>query len=72
MMPENDTMQVEKTKRVKRVKKPQSEKQKLASASNTWFQHLREYREANPDVSYKQAMVDASPSWKEKKAQKSE
>lgn len=64
----NHNMEVLKPKREKRVKRPQSEAQKMASQNNGWFAHLREYREQNPDVTYKQAMRDASPSWKEKKA----
>ena len=32
---------------------------KSARKPNAWLDHVREYRGANPDVSYKQAMVNA-------------
>lgn len=63
---------VSKVKKEKRVKRPQSDAQKKASENNPWFAHLREYREKNPNMSYKQAMQEASPSYKGKKAGKDE
>ena len=35
-----------------------------ARKPNAWLDHVREYRSANPEVSYKQAMVNAKASYK--------
>ena len=43
---------------------PASAEPKSARKPNAWLDHVREYRSTNPEVSYKQAMVNAKASYK--------
>lgn len=53
--------------RVKKEKRKHTPAQQEAHKNNKWIAHLREYRESNPEFSYKEAMQAARPSWAEKK-----
>lgn len=50
-----------KTRAPKKEKAPKKERKK--GEPNKWQLHVKSYREANPGVSYKQAMTDAKASY---------
>lgn len=51
-------------KRTAPKKQKAPKKERKQSGPNKWQQHIKAYREANPSISYKQAMVDAKASYK--------
>ena len=55
-----------KAKKVKIEKQAKQEESppKADRKTNAWINHVREYRAANPEVSYKQAMVNAKATYK--------
>ena len=53
-----------KAKKAEKQPKEEAPQPKTDRKTNAWINHVREYRAANPDVSYKQAMVNAKATYK--------
>jgi hypothetical protein len=61
---EKPTQPIPKKAKAEKPPKEEAPQPKTDRKTNAWINHVREYRAANPDVSYKQAMVNAKATYK--------